>query len=105
MNGGKSRPAELRGALSGLGKSESQPGRRGFTTRGGVQRACLVDPADADFSLSLQRWNGRKFVMFVEMNQPGDVKDVAVRTGRGTYRWVVSSTSGAGDYTLRMSAP
>ena len=56
------------------------------------------------FDLFLQKLTGRGFTTVAESTGTGD-KQLTFNGRAGTYRYVVSATSGTGAYTLGISVP
>jgi streptogrisin C len=97
--------AIFKGSLSGVGARQTQPNGAFYqTTKTGIQLGCLSAPADANFSLTLQRWNGQRFATVASAPAGTGNKTLAVRAPAGAYRWQVTSVQGSGNYTLGLTA-
>jgi streptogrisin C len=92
------------GSLSQAESAQAQPDGGAYSAAAGEQSACLDAPAGADFDLFLQRLTGRGFATVAKSTGTGD-KELTFNGTAGTYRYVVSATSGTGDYTLGINVP
>ena len=98
-------PVQLQGSLSRPRQGQAQPSNGAFRARAGRQNACLQGPDGADFDLVLQRRTLRGFRTVAQATGDEAVKQLTFNGRAGTYRYVVVSSSGSGDYTLSVSAP
>ncbi|HLL68334.1 MAG TPA: S1 family peptidase [Micromonosporaceae bacterium] len=95
----------FRGSLTGGGANQIQPDGAFYeTTAGGRQLGCLDVPGDAEFTLALQRWDGRQFATVARAPAGGGDKTLAVTAAAGFYRWQVTSVRGSGTYSLGVTA-
>jgi serine protease len=94
------------GALTGSGDTDIHPGGtwyyRGFS---GTHRGWLVGPAGTDFDLYLQKWNGFWWVTVARSEGATSEEQVAYSGTAGYYRWIISSFSGSGSYSLWLQLP
>ena len=94
------------GTLSGTGDSDNHPnGTWYFSSVAGVHRGWLRGPANADFDLYLQRWNGFGWVTVALSESVTSEEQIAYNGTLGYYRWRVLSYSGSGAYTLWLQRP
>ena len=94
------------GTLSGAGDFDIQPGGTFYLSNvAGVHRGWLRGPANADFDLYLQRWNGFSWVTVARSESVTSVEQIAFNGSAAYYRWVVSSFSGSGGYTFWLQRP
>jgi streptogrisin C len=91
---------------SSLKRTGSQQATRGFRSHGGQQHACLSGPEGADFDLSLQKRTDRgwKTVAAADGNTAVEELTFTSRNG-GTFRYVISSVQGSGEYSLAIDVP
>jgi streptogrisin C len=92
-------PVQRSGSLSKAGVAQDQPNNGAFRARAGKHVACLDAPDGVDFDLFLQRQTGRGFKTVAKATGDGD-KTLSVNQRSGTFRYVVVSSAGSGDYTL-----
>ena len=71
----------------------------------GAHKGCLTGPANADFDLYLERWNGSAWAWVARGIGQTSTETVTYNGSAGTYRWRVYSYSGAGAYTLEVTRP
>lgn len=94
------------GTLSGTGDSDFHPnGTWYFSSVAGVHRGWLRGPANADFDLYLQRWNGFAWVTVARSESVTSEEQIAYNGTQGYYRWRVLSYSGSGAYTFWLQRP
>jgi serine protease len=94
------------GTLSGTGDSDIHPnGTWYFSSVAGVHRGWLRGPANADFDLYLQRWNGFSWVTVARSESVTSDEQIAYNGTQGYYRWRVLSFSGSGAYTFWLQRP
>jgi serine protease len=94
------------GTLSGTGDSDIHPnGTWYFSGVAGVHRGWLSGPANADFDLYLQRWNGFFWVTVARSESVTSEEQIAYSGTPGYYRWRVLSFSGSGAYTFWLQRP
>jgi hypothetical protein len=65
----------------------------------------LTGPSDADFDLSLSRWNGTEFAVVAKGEVDGSHETVRYTGAPGTYYWSVVSSAGSGSFTLTTTEP
>ena len=97
---------EYVGSLSGSGDYDIHPGGswyyRGFA---GTHRGWLSGPAGTDFDLYLQKWNGWWWVTVARSESVTSEEQIAYSGTGGYYRWIVSSWTGSGSYTVWLQLP
>ena len=92
---------EYTGSLSGTGASQIQPnGTYYFSSVSGTHRGWLQGPANADFDLYLQKWNGFFWQTVAVSESVTSTEQIAYTGTIGYYRWRVYSYSGSGSYVL-----
>jgi len=97
---------EYAGSLSGTGTSQYQPnGTYYFSNTSGTHRGWLQGPANADFDLYLQKWNGFWWVTVAVSESVTSTEQIAYSGTLGYYRWRVYSYSGSGPYTFWLQRP
>jgi serine protease len=94
------------GSLSGTGASQIQPnGTYYFSSPTGTHRGWLQGPANADFDLYLQKWNGFFWATVAVSESVTSTEQIAYTGTIGYYRWRVYSFSGSGAYTFWLQRP
>jgi hypothetical protein len=94
------------GSLSGTGASQYQPnGTYYFSAASGIHRGWLQGPANPDFDLYLQKWNGFWWVTVAVSESVTSTEQIAYTGTIGYYRWRVYSYSGSGAYTFWLQLP
>ena len=97
---------EYMGSLSGTRASQYQPnGTYYFSAVSGIHRGWLQGPANADFDLYLQKWNGFSWVTVAVSESVTSTEQIAYTGTIGYYRWRVYSYSGSGAYTFWLQRP
>jgi hypothetical protein len=97
---------EYMGSLSGTGASQYQPnGTYYFSAASGIHRGWLQGPANPDFDLYLQKWNGFWWVTVAVSESVTSTEQIASTGTIGYYRWRVYSYSGSGAYTFWLQLP
>jgi serine protease len=97
---------EYTGSLPGTGASQYQPnGTFYFTSLSGTHRGWLQGPANADFDLYLQKWNGFWWVTVAASESVTSTEQIAYTGTIGYYRWRVYSFNGSGAYTFWLQRP
>jgi len=97
---------EYNGSLSGTGTSQIQPnGTFYFSSASGTHRGWLQGPANADFDLYLQKWNGFFWATVAVSESVTSTEQIAYTGTIGYYRWRVYSFSGSGAYTFWLQRP
>ncbi len=97
---------EYAGSLSGTGASQYQPnGTYYFSSVSGTHRGWLQGPANADFDLHLQKWNGFWWVTVAVSESVTSTEQIAYTGTSGYYRWRVYSYSGSGAYAFWLQRP
>jgi subtilisin family serine protease len=96
------------GTLSSAGVSQVYPNTAQgsyTTTTTAVHQAWLRGPAGANFDLVLERWNGKRWAAVASAKSSGSDEDIVYTGKQGTFRWVVVSAQGGGDYKLYLKLP
>jgi streptogrisin C len=92
----------VQGAISRAGGSQRT---NAFRANAGTHTFCIQSPAGADFNVALQQWNGRQFVTRKAATGTAQVETVTFAGSAGIYRYLVTSASGSGGYTLGVDIP
>ncbi|MGI5309959.1 M23 family metallopeptidase [Rheinheimera sp. WS51] len=82
--------------------SQIQPDGSWFSYRGGMIKANLTGPSNADFELRLERWDGYRWYSVASSTSPTSTESISYNANNGYYRVIVYSYSGSGDYTLTL---
>lgn len=93
------------GYLSGSGDVEYEPDGTSWAQGAGYISAWLVGKTGTDPDLYLQRWNGAAWVYVASSTSSGRMEKVVYNGAAGTYRLVVASYSGSGNYDAWVSRP
>lgn len=94
------------GVLSGTADSDYHPnGTYYFSSVSGTHRGWLQGPANADFDLYLQKWNGFSWTTVARSESVTSTEQIAYAGTQGYYRWRVYSFSGSGSYTFWLQRP
>ena len=93
------------GTFDRLAPVRRTPAGASFTAAAGAHKGCLTGPANADFDLYLERWNGSAWAWVARGIGQTSTETVTYSGSAGTYRWRVYSYSGAGAYTLEVTRP
>ena len=93
------------GVLSGSGDYDIQPNGSWYYRGAGTHRGWLVGQLGTDFDLYLQRWNGLWWATVARSESVDSEEQIAYSGTTGYYRWIVSSWSGSGSYTLWLQVP
>ncbi len=92
------------GSLTGANDLDYYGSAEGFSSTGGELIATLAGPVDADFDLALQKLSGGLFGnnwrTVASSTGNSSSENISYNGASGTYRWRVSSYSGAGSYSL-----
>ena len=92
----------VQGAIARAGGSQRT---NAFRANAGTHTFCIQSPAGADFNVALQQWNGRQFVTRKAATGTAQVETVTFDGTAGVYRYLVTSRSGSGSYTLAVDIP
>lgn len=94
------------GTLSGTGAAQIQPnGTYYYSSISGTHSGCLRGPANADFDLYLQKWNGINWVNVASSTSSTSNENISYNGTAGYYRWRIYSYSGSGTYEFYMVKP
>jgi serine protease len=94
------------GTLSGAGDFDYHPnGSYYYSGVSGTHRGWLRGPSNANFDLSLLKWNGSLWSTVARSEGPTSEEQIAYSGTVGYYLWRVNSSSGSGSYTFWLSAP
>jgi hypothetical protein len=99
--------AVANGSLDGTGDRQVVPSDGFFQAGAGAQAACLTPPAGTDFDVTLQQWTGVRWRTVAQAASAGvdGTEQLTFDGAAAFYRYVVSSTEGAGDYALQVGLP
>jgi subtilisin family serine protease len=94
------------GALARTGSYAYKPSSTGYsTTVRGVHRGCLTGPSNADFDLYLQKRSGSTWTRVAASTGDLSSELISYDGPAGTYRWMIHSYRGSGNYTLGIEHP
>lgn len=88
-----------------LGSGAQVVGASYTTSASGAHTGCLTGPSGTDFDLYLQKSNGTSWSTVAQGIGSTSTENVTYNGTAGTYRWVVTSYSGSGSYTLKYGRP
>lgn len=95
-----------RGSLQRAGAVQVQPNGGFFrTTAAGTNAACLRGPANTNFDLVLQQFNGRRWQTVASATTASSTEQLTFSGAAGVYRYVVVSNGGSGTYALSITTP
>jgi streptogrisin C len=94
--------ASVNGALSRTGARQDT---EFFRATAGTHTACLAGPANTDFDVALQRWNGRNWQTVQDADNATSSDTLTFTGPAGAYRYQIRSQSGAGAYILGIDIP
>ncbi len=94
--------AAVNGTMAGTGARQAT---QFFRARAGTHTACLAGPANTDFDVALQRWNGRNWQTVQDADNATSSDTLTFTGPAGTYRYQIRSQSGAGAYTMGIDIP
>lgn len=93
------------GTLSGTGASQYRPDPYYQVTTSGTHTGSLTGPANTDFDLYLQKWNGSTWATVKSSLGSTSTEYITYSGTAGYYRWRIYSYSGSGNYTLVTTRP
>lgn len=96
------------GTLSGTGANQYQPnGSYYYSSVSGTHTGGLTGPANADFDLYLQKWNGFSWASVRSSTGTTSTENISYSGTSGYYRWRIYaySGSGSGSYSLCTTRP
>jgi aqualysin 1 len=95
------------GSLSGTGDDDYQPDGTYYYSGSGTHQGCLSGPSNADFDLSLYRWNSfwGYWQRVASSTSVTSEESITYQGSAGYYLWEVSSYSGSGSYTFGLTRP
>ncbi len=94
------------GTLSSQGSTQIQPnGTYYYSAAAGQHVGCLTGPANTDFDLYLDRWNGSSWAQVAKSDSPESSEKITYSGTVGYYRWRIKSYSGTGSYTFQLQKP
>jgi hypothetical protein len=88
------------GSLAQTGLSNYHSSNTGFSYAGGTLKGTLTGPANTDFDLFLQYSNAGKWTTVADSQSYTSSETITYTAKAGTYRWLVYSYGGSGNYTL-----
>jgi streptogrisin C len=97
-------PASGTGSLT-AGHQQVRPTSGFFRANAGKHVGCLSGPADANFDLTLDKWNGKQWRTVATSAGPGAQEQVTFNGSAGFYRYRVIATTGSGAYTIAAALP
>src|SRR3569832_85484 len=93
------------GTLS-VGQTVYQPnGTYYYSGTAGVHEGWLQGPNGTNFDLTLQRWNGRAWVVVATSAGSTSSEHIRYNGSAGYYIWSLKSSSGSGNYNLWLARP
>lgn len=97
----------IQGNFSGAGgQSQIQPGGSYYqSTVSGTHKACLSGPANTDFDIYLDKWNGSTWAQVSASEGATSAETISYAGTSGYYRYRVVNYAGVGAYTLTYSKP
>lgn len=94
------------GTLNGTGDYQYQPNGNWYqTTTTGVHQGTLTGPSGTNFDLQLWKTVNGAWAMVASSAGSSSSETVSYNGTAGYYYWVVTSTSGSGNYSLCLSNP
>ncbi len=94
------------GSLAGKGASQQQPNGSYYQSlKSGLHEGYLQGPAGTDFDLYLFKWHNNNWVQVAKAETASTNETIKYNGTAGYYTWLVSSWSGAGNYTLYINKP
>ena len=104
--GGTCNGGTYTGTLSGTGAAQYQPnGSYYYSASSGVHSGALTGPANADFDLYLQKWNGSSWSTVARSEGTTSTENISYSGTAGYYTWRIYSYSGSGSYSLCTNRP
>jgi hypothetical protein len=101
--GGSGGGTNYSGSLTGANDSDIQPDGNWFQYNGGTLQSTLSGPSNADFDLSLHRWNGSAWSEVAKSESSSSNESISYNASSGYYYFKVYSYSGSGSYSLNIS--
>ncbi|NUT98840.1 MAG: trypsin-like serine protease [Saccharothrix sp.] len=92
-------------ATGNLQTTAVEPKSGYYEAAAGAHKACLTGPANTDFDLYLQQWNGSTWRTVASGTGPTSTETVTHTGAAGRYRWQLRAYSGSGQYTLQSTKP
>ncbi|WP_239675591.1 hypothetical protein [Natronosporangium hydrolyticum] len=94
----------LRGQLGEQRTVQVQPNGRFYRAlTAGTHTVCLAGPADANFDLALQHWDGQRWQTVASSAGPDAEEQLTFDGDAGFYRVGVVASEGAGNYLVGLS--
>jgi streptogrisin C len=87
------------------GRTQVRPSSGSFQANAGQHVGCLSGPANANFDLLLDRWNGQAWRNVARSTSAGSQERLTFDGTAGFYRYRVVSVSGSGAYTIAANQP
>lgn len=91
---------QWKGTLEWRGAYQVLPGMSGFNFAGGRLVGKLTHSYGKDFDLYLQKKQGYRWEYVAQSTSSGSSEKITYNGQSGTYRWIVHSYQGTGDYIL-----
>jgi streptogrisin C len=102
-------PANCSGHEASVNGNLSRTGARQVTSffraNAGTHTACVAGPANSDFDVALQRWNGRNWQTVQDADNATSSDTLTFTGPAGAYRYQIRSQSGSGAYVLGIDIP
>lgn len=97
----------INGSFSGANfQTQTQPnGSYYYSSGSGSHTACFSGPANSDFDLFLDKWNGSAWAVVAVSEGPTSTENISYSGTSGYYRYRVINYSGTGAYTLIYNKP
>ncbi|MEJ2856797.1 MULTISPECIES: S1 family peptidase [unclassified Saccharothrix] len=92
-------------ATGNLSSTAVEPKSGYYEAAAGAHKGCLTGPANTDFDLYLQKWNGSSWRTVASGTGPTSTEKVSYTGTTGRYRWQLRAYSGSGQYTLESTTP
>jgi streptogrisin C len=87
------------------GHTQVRPSSGSFRANAGQHVGCLSGPANANFDLFLDRWNGQAWRNVARSTGAASQEQLTFDGSAGFYRYRVVSVSGSGAYTIAANMP
>lgn len=96
-------PVPAQGQYTGTatkGQTVYQP-EKGFQFAGGTLKAVMTGPANSDFDLYLQSYDGRTWQTVARSQNTNSNESISRTLQSGTYRWAVRAYYGSGSFQIK----
>jgi streptogrisin C len=92
----------VQGSIAGAGGSQRT---NAFRANAGTHTFCIQSPTGADFNVALQQFTSGRWITRRAATGNAQVETVTFTGTAGVFRYVVTSVSGSGGYTLGVDVP